>query len=546
MEQQKLPDIVLSTQDSESSSTSAAETITAHEAHIDIPHTRIAELLRTNEPPLLHELKSALARVSAGRNSLEDLGTRVRELEGALAQARIEQHAIRRAISDYARISHPLRRFPDDILIEIFLLALGTLPMEDVTKQVATWPRSLNMLPLILSHVCAQWRAVAIGCSPLWSHFIIDFERHRVPSQKTLHRYGVWLQRSGGSPLHVWLDAFSGGDVDREQPQRRGFEPSSSRPPLFGAHIQSPITENHPLLTLITPSSPRWRTLTIRSHPAFIPCLRKLRGSFHSLDFLSVRYRGRVYHEAQNISNLLNPVPQLRNIQLYDVSERIQIPMHKLRALTAHASVSSLPYRCLPTPYHLLEGAENITSLSLAVRGYHEISQIKPLHLASLQILKLHLVEAWAIGDVLRPFTLPALQSLSVITDSSFDVQPIGALISRSQASVISVHVDGTLSGFSSDLGRLFTYLPNLQQLSIGPRVERLVNGLPSLASTPHLGRIEIAAKLLPTEWAYFVDWLESRVRQRGGGEHPLKLAMISNNIEDPELLRRLRECCDT
>ncbi|KAJ7607906.1 hypothetical protein FB45DRAFT_763797, partial [Roridomyces roridus] len=123
--------------------------------------TRHYTLLHSNELPHFSEIpfiQSTSSRIDARLAILD------KEI------ARLEQFAAERAVlvsygSQSKAALSPMRRMPNEILIEIFVLTVPSV--ESDGSWACTF--SLQKSPWVLTHVCSRWRAVAISTSALWS-----------------------------------------------------------------------------------------------------------------------------------------------------------------------------------------------------------------------------------------------------------------------------------------------------------------------------------------------------------------------------------------
>ncbi|KAJ7059696.1 hypothetical protein C8F01DRAFT_1145361 [Mycena amicta] len=84
----------------------------------------------------------------------------------------------------------PIRRMPEDVLLEIF----GRCVDEEVSEEDTVLYLTLDSsrCPLLLTHVCAHWRSIAIGTPRLWER--ISFRSPGLPSD--LDALKIILRRS--------------------------------------------------------------------------------------------------------------------------------------------------------------------------------------------------------------------------------------------------------------------------------------------------------------------------------------------------------------
>ncbi|KAH6880989.1 hypothetical protein BKA70DRAFT_171766 [Coprinopsis sp. MPI-PUGE-AT-0042] len=84
----------------------------------------------------------------------------------------------------------PIKRVPDDVLREIFMQSLPT--------QV-----TFNCLeaPLLLSHICGHWRALALDCAQLWTSLKITPKQSDIQIALRDELVLAWLERCKVSPV---------------------------------------------------------------------------------------------------------------------------------------------------------------------------------------------------------------------------------------------------------------------------------------------------------------------------------------------------------
>jgi F-box-like len=80
-------------------------------------------------------------------------------------------------------------RLPNELLSYIFLLIVDD-------------PAENHLCALTISHVCLQWRQVALSNGALWARIVLTFPI----SDRKLSRANTWLSRSSTSPLDILLD----------------------------------------------------------------------------------------------------------------------------------------------------------------------------------------------------------------------------------------------------------------------------------------------------------------------------------------------------
>lgn len=85
----------------------------------------------------------------------------------------------------------PIRILPVELLGEIFLLASAT--------------KKASLSTLIITHVCASWRNIAISKPELWSSLKLEPHHFSSGSRDIFSLAKLWLERSGNQPLRLHI-----------------------------------------------------------------------------------------------------------------------------------------------------------------------------------------------------------------------------------------------------------------------------------------------------------------------------------------------------
>ncbi|KAK2462354.1 hypothetical protein APHAL10511_005660 [Amanita phalloides] len=128
----------------------------------------------------------------------------LRHIKSDIEQLQMEQKAIEMDLIPYINAFSPQNRIPDDVLSEIFILAIEPYGTVSIPFQKFRSP----VPHLVLSHVCSRWRAVALQTSKLWNDVAVRFPD--TPSRiwlppKSLVQLDKWLMRAGPSPVRLSL-----------------------------------------------------------------------------------------------------------------------------------------------------------------------------------------------------------------------------------------------------------------------------------------------------------------------------------------------------
>ncbi|KAG9314914.1 hypothetical protein JVU11DRAFT_4022 [Chiua virens] len=130
------------------------------------------------------ELEQLASKINGLQASHDELARVMRNLQARAARIRNTRAAV--------------SRIPSDVLVMIF---------EECRHLNPQWTGVLSLLRQLpievrLSHVCSQWRAVALSTPSLWSSIHFPFEH----KEESLHEY---LKRSEGSLLQVYLGPWA-------------------------------------------------------------------------------------------------------------------------------------------------------------------------------------------------------------------------------------------------------------------------------------------------------------------------------------------------
>ncbi|KAL0569954.1 hypothetical protein V5O48_012003 [Marasmius crinis-equi] len=148
-----------------------------HSDHIpsetDIPQNRV---ILEQEEELLRMYDEEIAR-----------------LQPILENLKHQRSQVQDRINKRRSVISVLRRFPTEILGEIFWHCVG-----DVSLYITR--RRFSTVALNISHVCSRWRTIVIGLPNLWSTIAVDFYKLYSELKPVMKLY---LDRSGDHPLKI-------------------------------------------------------------------------------------------------------------------------------------------------------------------------------------------------------------------------------------------------------------------------------------------------------------------------------------------------------
>ncbi|KAJ7479691.1 hypothetical protein FB451DRAFT_1130966 [Mycena latifolia] len=120
-----------------------------------------------------------------------DLDAEIAAMELALQSLRAERDILER------QLAYPVHTLPNEITSEIFVNFLPAYPIPP--------PLSGILSPVVLGHICREWREIAFSTPRLWRAIEIVFiDEEDLPKQLDILK--TWLLRSGECPLSISLE----------------------------------------------------------------------------------------------------------------------------------------------------------------------------------------------------------------------------------------------------------------------------------------------------------------------------------------------------
>ncbi|KAJ7677722.1 hypothetical protein DFH06DRAFT_1465627 [Mycena polygramma] len=150
-------------------------------------------ILHTNHAPSDAERDNIHDLVNGWRKKLSHFNAEIAGLQSLIDVATRQRDELRQCIDAHLALVSPARRLPDDIIREIFMVAVP--PGRNSSL-------SANEAPLMLCHICSSWRGIGFSTPRLWAsvHIVIPAP-FRVP--RLIDMATTWLQRSGVVPIDV-------------------------------------------------------------------------------------------------------------------------------------------------------------------------------------------------------------------------------------------------------------------------------------------------------------------------------------------------------
>ncbi|KAI3595156.1 hypothetical protein WG66_009375 [Moniliophthora roreri] len=375
--------------------------------------TKYLQCHSANDFALDHEvpfLNDALRQAQRRLAEHDAVLARVRAITQQLEQQRDDLSTTIQRCS--AMIVSSIRHLPIELFIKIFTLCWSNARAESWTSFSA--PSS--HITLILSQVCARWRALAIALPALWSFINLNFDilGLNAVSEEDIRRFaGLCLQRSKDKPLDIILHA----------PCNR---------PEFCSH--------QPALTLLATQCHRWRNVDLGLQERDVLYLPQ---SLRMLERLLI----------QRKSNSTPLTQWLANEQALRLHSNFTI----LTELKLGSGCS------LDVIFDFLKRGTSLRALHLR-SPYRDLQPPLPHVTSMLQSLTLE-----ECVDMLPQLTLPRLAELSMrdnLETERFPTMTFCEFLQRSQPHLTSL----TIGEFCPDvipLAEVFGMLPYLNKLSI-------------------------------------------------------------------------------
>ncbi|KAJ7239200.1 hypothetical protein B0H12DRAFT_82450 [Mycena haematopus] len=142
-----------------------------------------------------------LDSLQADRLRLLDLEAQIMDLEHSLSALRAEQDLVKERLDTY---KYPVLTLPNELTSEIFIHFLPVYPVPPPLTGLAS--------PTCLTHICRQWREVALATPALWR--AIGFDHEFITYEWDHHIFDAWIGRSGSCPLSIDMSCYDSQVLD--------------------------------------------------------------------------------------------------------------------------------------------------------------------------------------------------------------------------------------------------------------------------------------------------------------------------------------------
>ncbi|RDB27466.1 hypothetical protein Hypma_004095 [Hypsizygus marmoreus] len=179
---------------------------------MDTDESRYRHLLSTNDEPPDLEVAEIRKIIAQRQSNLSKLEMRIAELQEMLQPLTAQHRREENILAHFCAVVAPVRRLPRDILIEIFLYTRNWRRAEGFLGEREFMSTPVGPLPtpspLVITHVCSQWRRVALSMPVLWAtihssrwHFNQSVPGNGITDDE---RFQTWLARTGSyCPLDI-------------------------------------------------------------------------------------------------------------------------------------------------------------------------------------------------------------------------------------------------------------------------------------------------------------------------------------------------------
>ncbi|KAJ7664554.1 hypothetical protein DFH06DRAFT_1470874 [Mycena polygramma] len=313
------------------------------------------------------------------RACLAELESQIAHLERSLSALRGKREEAQQRLAAY---KYPVLTLPNEITSEVFQHYLPPYPL---CPQLSESPS-----PTLLSHVCRQWREIALGTPSLWRAISLSGNPF-LPGRLT-HISNV-LGRSGCFPLSIRADEFDDRDIPHVG---------------FGA------------LAAAIHDVERWEHLHLRLQQ---PYRITIQGAMPLLRHIDLEFQG----ESPYID--FGDAPLLRSAILHsNCWSTINLPWTQLTSLTLRFTSITDSLRILRETPDLIHCELELYCPNLNGDPTSVVEHDLPLQFLESLVFR-DIFGHGSLSGCLRPFVTPALRSLR-ITESILQPDHIGTLAS--------------------------------------------------------------------------------------------------------------------
>jgi F-box-like len=415
----------------------------------------------TIQTQLIHDtLSIAQSYMSQIDNEIIRLTSDVEELQSKPAD-------LLKYTQSHIALSAPVRRFPPEILSEIFLHCLETKWFNPAYYE--RFPR-LDKAPLLLGSVCRQWRTIALSTPRLWASFTLTIRPKHLKFDVVLAK--TWLGRAGRCPLSINLESEGS--------------------------CQNPM---RPLMQVFALNCERWYESVLFLPPAVMASLSSVKNRLPRLQKLTIRA------SSATIIDQFSCAPRLRHLNLGSIipPSIITVPWNQLQCLTLQCLTIGMcrADSCL----EYLRLTPNLLECTLSLKSGSLLGSQPPVQLPQLRSIILR-------GDpscILDSLQVPELREVSICPRGYrwIATPRLTSLFSRCSLRVFSFDFNAIIDCPSdNDMIQLLQASPTLVELHFRNRTSQCMTSSFLTQFASHQGSGDSSASLLvPSLHTMTVDW---------------------------------------
>ncbi|KAF8626664.1 hypothetical protein AX15_004755 [Amanita polypyramis BW_CC] len=274
----------------------------------------VVHLLSCEACPTLSDSRRVQEVIAEAKHHLGSLQLAIGRAQEALRQLKDSRSQLDTYIKAHEAVIAPIRRVPDDVLIEIFTYCLPS------GHEAAPDPMAA---PLLLARVCQRWRRVTTSTPTLWSTVYLVVEPFSV--EQSIKAARLWMSASGQCSLDITLRSHDTG------------------PCLL-------------VLEHLLPHAHRWRNASFSIPYRSLSVFNAIRGELFSLESLSIDIDD--CPSSDNVATVdhFNLAPRLTAV---DHGTRLSpssliLPWKQLTSYTGYMNASEM-LMLFKSAYHLIE-----------------------------------------------------------------------------------------------------------------------------------------------------------------------------------------------
>ncbi|KAJ7573572.1 hypothetical protein C8J56DRAFT_1173589 [Mycena floridula] len=387
------------------------------ELHVRAPD--VQKLLASDEAPRGLQLQELSARLTSAVDDLVAAELEMERLSQELLALAQKSHRLKADIVDLRAIIHPIRRIPAEILFEIFV-------QSDDSEE----PHHLDIsqYPWTLTHVCRRWRNVAIGNPSLWTDIHIEpGSRYSSPIiQSRAKLLGVQLFRSRSLPLNVTIINIS----------RNGYHST--------------------FLTLLLPTSPRWKSLSLEILSDMLKDFTDITGCLDSLETLDLSFQPSISSTGIDGIDAFRYMPRIKTLRAEPGL------LQHLGPAMGCVETWQVPWEDADEILAAFCHVPRIKACEVQLGWTDSEFEASPILLAHLERLEIVGTNKVGYEDILDHIVVPCLQHLKLST-GPLNLDSLESFVKRSSLRLHSLCV----TTISVDGSRLFAMFPELTSLTI-------------------------------------------------------------------------------